>query len=150
MEWMTRALILLTIGAQVLSALCGSQPVFLSHCGHHDDDHPAADAHCDPGCDPSSCLAVLGHEHEEHVAPSEDGHRCHCHHFHFRGEAQRFERGRLGEVVRKHPGGAAVLPGATLRDLVPGRHAERPCPDALATAPPSQGLVAIRSVRLVV
>jgi hypothetical protein len=145
----TRLLILVTIAGQALSAIWGSQPVFFSHC--HEHEH-CGSAGFEPGCDPSSCLALLTHEHEhhDHVAEPAGGHRCHCHHFHVRGDAQRFERGRSGEVVRKQTSQPAALPGEAPRRLLPVSGALAAPPDLVASAPPPQGLLAIDSVRLLV
>lgn len=148
--WQTRILILVTIAGQALSAIWGGQPVCFSHC--HDLHEECGSGACEPGCDPASCLALITHEHEEdeHLAEPGDNHRCHCHHFHVRGEAQRFERGRTGEVVRKHSSQPATLPGTAARNLLPLFRALAALPDLTAAAPPPQRLLAIESVRLLV
>jgi hypothetical protein len=145
------ALILVTIMGQVLSCIRGSQPIFFSHC--HDHEHDGGNTDVEPGCDPSSCLALLDHQHDHAgdggVEPVED-HRCHCHHFHIRGEAPRVERVRLGHTSRKaEPAPAVKLAPATaqvaslLRDLGSARSEAPP-------AAPPQRLLAIGSVRILV
>jgi hypothetical protein len=148
-SWQTRILILATIAGQALSALLGGQPVFISHC-HPGHEH--VDDHSEPGCDASSCLALITHEHEHDETLGNPGtdHRCHCHHFHVRGDAQRFERGRSGEVVRRQSSLPAALPASAQRDLLPLCRALAAPPDLTAAAPPRQRLLAIESVRLLV
>jgi hypothetical protein len=150
--WQTKTLVLVTIVSQVLSCVWGSQPVFFSHCGSHEHE---SDSDCDPvepGCDPSSCLALFDHAHEHDGlgAGPANGHRCHCHHFHFRAEAPRVERVRTADVVRKAERAPVVLLAAepaacsgTARDLAAST-------DAAAAAPLPQGVLALRSIRLLV
>jgi hypothetical protein len=149
-SWQTRLLILVTIAGQALSAIWGGQPVFFSHCHEHHED--CGSGASEPGCDPSSCLALISHEHvhDEHLAAPGGDHHCHCHHFHVRGDAQRFERGRAGEVVRKQSGQPAALPGEAPRRLLPYPGPLAVLPDLVAAAPPPQRLLAIDSVRLLV
>jgi hypothetical protein len=149
-SWQTRVLILVTIAGQALSAIWGGQPVFFAHCHEHHEDCGSGEG--EPGCDPSSCLALITHEHahDEHLAEPAGNHRCHCRHFHVRGDAQRFERGRAGETVRKQSSQPAALPGVPPRDLLPRSSALAAPPDLTAASPPHQRLLAIESVRLLV
>jgi hypothetical protein len=143
--WQTRLLILVTIAGQALSCLWIGQPVFFAHC--HEE---CGDEHAESDCDPASCLALFEHEHDDHLAAPGTNHHCHCHHFHLRGEANRFERGRFGEVVRKHRSTPAAPPGSPESGPVLVAAAVLPTPDPTAAPPPPQRLLAIRSTRLLV
>jgi hypothetical protein len=146
----TRLLIFLTVAGQLSSAMWGSRPVYYAHC--HDHEQEIGASHCESTCDPTGCLAVLDHDHDhdERLAGPENPHRCHCHHFHARGDANRFERARVGELVRKQGGEPAALPGSSHADAFGLPQSFAACPDAIATAPPPQRLLAIQSVRLLV
>lgn len=144
-SWNRKAVVLIMIAGQLMASAMAGRVIYLAHCGdpgHGEHENPAADCGGD-----DACLALVGHDHQ--VEPGHD-HRCQCTHIHVRNDAQRTERTRLAEGLRRLTGSPALDAVLTGQNAL---SAAEKTGFAVGSRPHTglpQPLLALRSVRLLV